>query len=124
MKIAEIRIGNLFQDEDGNTGFITDSFFLLLEINLVLCKPVKLTEEHLVAFGFEDMKDPCVSVYCIGYNKDEDGEDTEAFCLTKDINDVYYAVIGHKKIEFQYVHKLQNFYFEWTNEELTQNQQK
>ncbi len=119
MKANELRIGNYINDEQtthiivGVDNYCIKSYWLkdvekecLYETQLNQIKPIPLTEEWLLKFGFE---------------KDELGwffkeNDYCSFGLFfKDNEWLFY--ISDTKIK--YVHQLQNLYFALTNNELT-----
>ena len=127
IKAKELRIGNNFQDDEGNilTCFgvapvdDSDQFniwygnelgFILLEEE---AEPIPLTEEWLIKFGLQHKS----------FSFDHE-------CLHKDINVGYngddfinnqISFLYKKKVWFKihYVHSLQNLYFALTGEELT-----
>jgi len=117
MKANELRIGNLLQGDKiqlANQGIYSDGIFAItgygiseFELGRLLkAKPIPLTEEWLLKFGFEKL--------------------TKRF--RKEVNGYWYTVwdsgqfdVDNKAISFncKYVHKLQNLYFDLTGEELT-----
>ena len=119
MKASEFRIGNFCLDEFGLLVEVDIDFF----VNYVQdkFKPIPLTEEWLLRFGFEKgnkiyptgysiellktdfyLRPSYLGGYYWGFNKDEDNIDCE-------LNDVQ---------PIQHVHQLQNLYFALTNTEL------
>ncbi len=114
MKASELRIGNLINlTKDNFTTFKIyqlDAFdiYKLSESECVDIRPIPLTEEWLIKFGFKDE----------GATKDL-LFDYET-CLERNGKNLYiagYGAIYRKKIE--YIHQLQNIYFALTEEELT-----
>jgi len=110
MKVTELRIGNLYFHEPTNDyDEVRKNTFDLIERNPECYKPIPLTEEWLIKFGFEDNQkvkgvkyiDGVIAIDCIRYGK--------GWCLA---NDEYHPNI-------KYVHQLQNLYFALTGEELT-----
>lgn len=129
MKKTELRIGNLVEypawNNDGSKAYfsIRDIYFEEGKIGLTngiiqvpsscleFIKPIPLTEEWLLKFGFEEADN----------------------CLELEINEsisIFYAgylglmidgVFGFLENEQNFVHQLQNLYFALTNEELTLN---
>ena len=119
MKAEELRIGNLIQWENDSiieiinvinskaiglesdipTDFLTPIKFF---------KPIPLTEDWLIKFGFEKIG--------VNYSLDE-------FIIYVRISDkkmVYRT--SHYSIELRHVHQLQNLYFALTGKELKLNQ--
>lgn len=81
------------------------------EIESYLCKPIPLTEEWLLKFGFEKS-----NVYCFGNRK------LIIESLMGDRHSCRYRINLNESIwisELHYVHQLQNLYFALTGEELT-----
>ncbi len=106
----ELRIGNYYTDEDGEQHTFDWSDMSWMDWDY--CKPIPLTEEWLVKFGFVD---GCL--YGIGSeNKDEifvslKGDNT---MYISDSRDSYYSFPAPCK----HVHTLQNLYFALTGSEL------
>tara|TARA_R110000796_G_scaffold95908_2_gene201357 strand:- start:694 stop:1041 length:348 start_codon:yes stop_codon:yes gene_type:complete len=113
MEAKELRIGNWIKynfkmqgwndvqvcANDFHNGFRDDKF---VSINY---KPIPLTEEWLVKFGFEKLK----------------GWDDMFYFEIDDFQIYEYNVSGYEYDDFNIknVHQLQNLYFALTNEELT-----
>jgi len=109
---TELRIGNWINEQDLElqVGMIRQDLFDASE-------PIPLTEEWLLKFGFENMNDPDVLVYCKSFGK-FDGEDyDDAIVITRDSQNQWYFSLGRKVI-VNYVHQQQNLYFALTGEEL------
>jgi len=105
----ELRIGNLLQDEDGAFP-VTKTFFSLLEINLETCKPIPLTEEWLLKFGFEKV---CYEKYAHKkLNK------LRAYPHVMKNGFGIYLMDSYGLPHIKYVHQLQNLYFALTGTEL------
>lgn len=102
MKESELRIGNYvhFKSED-NDFSIELKFEFESGWNMDYIKPIPLTEEWLVKFGF------LINGSCCENNK---------IVLYKIINPTEFHLAG---VKLQYVHQLQNLYFALTGEELT-----
>lgn len=116
MKANELRIGNYY-DNHGQIGTITPSNIMDVAFSQrTWCKPIPITEEWLVKFGFRNsinskyyyiIKETLV----VGFNPsgvcividDDNGEE---------LAEMYFNHIKH-------VHQLQNLYFALTGEELT-----
>lgn len=119
MRATELRYGNFVYDEypDG-TKYLTQVDIDQMEYPHN-CKPVPLTEEWLVKLGFEEFVSPIDDIFgfrlksFIWINEgqirmmDGFGEYKET-CILPLIEDM-----------FNSVHRLQNLYFDLTNEELT-----
>lgn len=114
LQATELRIGNWYQ----YAGYIGitysqvkaikyNQFGLLSDFdgtNFEICKPIQLTEEWLLKFGFLNrMKNGICIGECIGYY----------------VN--FYDAKGEfvRTLKIEYVHTLQNLYFALTGEELT-----
>ena len=118
MKATELRIGNLIEykiedklDERKEWWVVSkvdfqDLTWLDSNPEDADFRPIKITEEWLLKFGFEYTK-----LYYIKYDDDLiiyfDGVD-------------FYFKRSSKSLTIKYVHQLQNLYFALTGEELTQ----
>lgn len=133
IEAKELRIGNyvLLQDkgayqiDSGHDIDEIDSFDGCSKEFEDYCKPIPLTEEWLLRFGFEKTEKGSVSYqYTIGENpltkdwlldliwlKELDEK------LNQHLEDFPFYKNGYQKIKT--VHQLQNLYFSLTNEELT-----
>jgi len=117
MKANELRIGNLF-DQFGNiheATYCTIKDLLAAPESQLWCKPIPLTEEWLMKFGFVKIA-----------NDSEKKKDCDfarvgklELCYDVDTNS-YYPTINEYTI-LKYVHQIQNLYFVLTGEELTIN---
>ena len=115
MKANELRIGNLVEFGNGKITHVGDILSRTIYskdrkyiIDVNYAKPIQLTEEWLLKFGFVKwFYGWCLSDFCIQDN--EDG----SFILSINLGE-YEA--GNS---FYYVHQLQNLYFALTGEELT-----
>jgi hypothetical protein len=121
IKINELRIGNLISDLSDRTGFVKSLAWNKVAVKLEFStintdcdgvKPIPLTEEWLLKFGFVQQQD---------VNKDFINR-TVRICLC--VDDVWRCVtfipeelMDEPKI--QHVHQLQNLYWCLTGEELT-----
>lgn len=119
IKANELRIGNLVYPDMSSHEPITvcikdfeDTYHL---------KPIPLTEEWLLKFGFVITVDPENAHYKKVVNNDFN----ESFVINRKVGyEVFY--IGHKDCndylcfttQIKHVHQLQNLYFALTNEEL------
>ena len=113
MKAEELRIGNiiLLDDEEiiltgikGNTVFWKNGFDMTGLTGSEI-KPIPLTEEWLLKFGFVQF--PASNLW--------DKEDFWA--IYKKVNTDEWRC-DHLEMQFKYVHQLQNLYFALTGEEL------
>jgi len=113
---AYFKIRDIYFD-DGRIG-LTNGSIIVPGSKLEYLKPILLTEEWLLKFGFSkrdvlssvlyDMKNPRFSIYL---NPPIDKSNK-------------WNILGiEKNINIQYVHQLQNLYFSLTGEELTIKQQ-
>ncbi len=114
MKAGELRLGNLFIEEYTNSiiqviQLETDKIFFSLKfVSQWQAKPIPLTEEWLVKFGFkrfpwglvkenllfrDDIRNPC--------------------------KELWLEVGNGYRVHIKYLHQLQNLYFALTGEELT-----
>jgi len=108
MKATELRIGNWVHDVVGDFQ-INGHQIDMLERRVVTYKPIPLTEEWLIKFGFElegyYKKYPLYSVM--------QHDESELICIGS-INDSGNICCSNVK----YVHQLQNLYFSLTGKEL------
>ena len=106
---GELRIGNYVHLDD----MCASNFYVLDEVpkqeDLIYkwIEPIELNEEWLLKFGFKDNR---LGLF-------------DAVKVSDDIGYHIYFIERHL-IEVQYVHKLQNLYFELIGEELNGNQPK
>ncbi len=107
MKANELRIGNLC-DSDGSILTIRAKHILNLEINESgwCTKPLILTEEWLVTFGFRKH-----GIFFSNNTPHQIAFDNNKFWFMG-------LVLPIGGIELKYVHQLQNLYFALTGEEL------
>tara|TARA_R110000868_G_scaffold256359_2_gene513078 strand:+ start:510 stop:872 length:363 start_codon:yes stop_codon:yes gene_type:complete len=118
MTVKELRLGNWvnfkFSDSNSNV-MICHNDLKNFERNIRIgefnniYKPIPLTEEWLLRFGFRDL----------GYGEWEKGDiilDNEY--TDKGIWNIR-ETVSHLSIDVKYVHQLQNLYFALTGEELT-----
>lgn len=109
IKASELRIGNYY-NHNGEIRQVTPNTILeVWESEREWCKPIPLTEEWLLKFGFEIQ----------GKRISKDW-----FFLWYDNDKIVFALAEMKEavgayLIIKYVHQLQNLYFVLTNEELT-----
>ncbi len=122
----ELRIGNLVRDTAGNVNTVTVATF-----NYVCnephhqVKPIPLTEEWLLKFGFEIIDtyfNEGLTVNTYGINITDCNNDEKLICcdwdMTFSIGDYNEDDCYVMNNDIQYVHQLQNLYFALTGEEL------
>lgn len=117
MKPNELRIGNYFIDWDNKISVLDKSMFYSIgcgDTSYDEFKPIPLTEEWLLKFGFEKTQYYWLKKYII-LNLDFE------FCTTNGEGDLTYIGNG---VSYKYVHQLQNLYFALTGEELILNKGK
>lgn len=122
MKASELRLGNLCQNKQGNVIHINVNHLIILSYGIENeFKPIPLTEEWLLRFGFKE----CISErYC-----DRHEEYEECTYYYYDMFKLYYnpelGCFTDDTFEYQFklkhVYQLQNLYFALTGEELTLN---
>jgi len=119
MKANELRLGN-YVGFWGTTDFVTQVNEIEIETNAYNnvsindVKPIPLTEEWLIKFGFFPSK------YKDGYTISPYGKNE--FLLDKEYTDEGewdFCTDENYLKTIKYVHQLQNLYFALTNEELT-----
>ena len=112
MKASELRIGNWLQRLDGSLLQVNEHDFKILANGLpdnLHPKPITLTEEWLLKFGFENQgRWFAIMNYPIELYVSPD----KMVYIGDELS------IGY----IEYVHQLQNLYFALTNEELTVNE--
>lgn len=121
MKASELRIGNWLNWF--STYHCNGYFDKQLEIedftqtDLSSARPIPLTEEWLLKFGFEKKLNCSNMIYYILADKC-----LLEYNLTHNIADIVKKVNLDLFIDIKHVHQLQNLYFALTNEELTLKQ--
>lgn len=105
MKASELRIGNYYTDICGSPSRWKSKhleYYKSIKVKLSELKPIPLTEEWLLKFGFRNEKE---------------SEDLY------ELNGIYICLGSFRNLltgtRLLYVHLLQNFYFDLTGEELT-----
>ena len=105
MKATELRIGNYIDyttEREIVTMQTTYEYIRLIHNGNKNFKPIPLTEEWLLKFGFEYVN------HTFRHHK---------FCINLHENELYVLTETHR-VYIQHVHQLQNLYFALTNEEL------
>jgi hypothetical protein len=112
MKASELRIGNfVYQEQTIDDLEIVEAGLGTL-VNALCLKPIPLTEEWLVKFGF-DWKEKSDEVRWYNYSSNY------PFEIYEMKGKFYPDSCEENGAEIEFVHQLQNSYFEWTREELT-----
>ena len=116
MKASELRIGNsIMQDDD--FVFVTWWRLELMVNNKIEYKPIPLTQEWLIKFGFDKLENDIPTYFkCFGNLIEDDYE--FSFNIYVDSEQSYFITIFGRKIIIKHVHQLQNLYFALTEEEL------
>lgn len=115
MKNTEFRIGNYY-NQFGNIEQVSWSVLKKLEDapkGQLWCKPIPLTEEWLLKFGFEKEYDKFM------FSKDKLTILIREHDTFNPNGRVYWNSWTIKECQPEYVHQLQNLYFALTGEELT-----
>jgi hypothetical protein len=117
MKANELRIGNwVEQPNDGVTRVtaILNDLQIKTETGYIdkYCRPIPLTEEWLVKFGFEKDILDIDSRYIL---------EGKHYTFTSNwlSEEIIYVNLNETHTDIQYLHQLQNLYFALTGEELT-----
>lgn len=110
LKANELRIGNWINGNGVDFQVYTETF-ADIESTYGIFKPIPLTEDWLIRFGFEKSNllhdnDYAWTIKSPSY-----------FRLEYSLSDLFYESVNYT--ELPYVHSLQNLYFALTGEELT-----
>ena len=127
MKASELRIGNIIKNPIWNkeiNSIVLDDFEVLNRFPELFenIKPVEITEEWLLKFGFITMD---LEIDYVEWGREDTGY---IFNLVsngiREMTPVFYERTDSKmdRMEIKYVHQLQNLYFALTGEELTLKQ--
>ena len=137
MKANELRINDYFIDTFGHSWCSPNSIQIIKTIGkdgvnewhdmgtsgcckFEDMKPVPITPELLLSKGFErsDFYGTYTngSDYCIVYRSDEGGEDAGWYIQNDKESDAWCLSVNNEPL--QYIHQLQNFYFDLTGNEL------
>jgi hypothetical protein len=113
MEATELRIGNLVQWSD-ETQIVPITITRLgnFSVGMESIKPIPLTEEWLLNFGFEKYHSNMFV---------KEGRLTVNWYL---LHEYYFISFNHKRVELKYVHQLQNLYYSLTGTELSLAQNK
>jgi hypothetical protein len=108
MKLMELRIGNLINNKEENIVYVNPNHLIVLAYGIEnVFKPIPLTEEWLLKFGFEKSKSKFYYLNEFGVSLD-----FTAF--------IFKSCLWNSE-NVQYVHQLQNVHFALTSEELIIN---
>jgi hypothetical protein len=117
MKSTELRIGNLVYDTKGYVNTIDlEAITYIFKESLNQVKPIPLTEEWLLKFGFKNRPDGICDHWHLGINPITHDWMIEL----KNLGAGFFYINGYFNIK--YVHQLQNLYFALTGEELAINE--
>jgi hypothetical protein len=123
MKATELRIGNLVQDRHSEECGMIDSVVLGIIDTMEnhSYEPIPLTEEWLKRFGFEIKKGAwgTSAETCFWFYKWR-----VRYVLYQNGNVWSINPIDGDRVDFKYIHTVQNHYFSLTGEELTFDNQK
>lgn len=125
MEAKDLRIGNYFEVYEKRIEQVSELRLTSIQNYIneyfeVDCKPIPLTEEWLIKFGFIEYKQTLN--FKIKANKYWTNNELKQGYLklkfTK-ANNIRVENFGNKSLYFDYVHQVQNFFFALTNKELT-----
>ena len=114
LRAEELRIGNLVKDIDGNIFNIKQENLCDFANGFIVVKPIPLTEEWLLKFGFEKT----LNQYKKLTLSNKIGCDNIPFIILFLDNQYQYDDLRFRT-NIQYVHNFQNLFFALTGEELT-----
>jgi hypothetical protein len=116
MKANELRIGNYYNQNGAISQVTPNTIEEVWEAQRTWCKPIPLTEEWLLRFGFKLVssynKEKMVFLLQFGLSKD-------SFTFESNCGELMYFRYNGNYVNIKYVHQLQNIYFALKNEELT-----
>ncbi|MEA1849213.1 hypothetical protein U9K52_09840 [Chryseobacterium sp. MHB01] len=121
LKASDLRIGNIIE-KYGKPITVDLGILQKIQNGSIVYKPIKLTEELLIKLGFDRENTSCLSLrlydnsYLFAYQLDH--KYFVSVCVEGiDIDDR--SDEFDVKLDIVHLHKLQNFYFSFTSEELT-----
>jgi hypothetical protein len=121
MRAEELRIGNLVMD-NAKVKIVTSGMISnwdIIKKDYGGYKPIPLTEEWLLRFGFGMMNKSYFSIP----SRTRTNNSPYSLIYTKDLNGDWYILINESvRFYLEHVHTLQNLYFALTQEELTLNE--
>lgn len=116
----ELRIGNYYAHNERIEQVTPSVIMEVWDAPRIWCKPIPLTEEWLLKFGFKKKRLDDAYWYTKSSGKhkpqlitNDIGEDAYAKCLK------FVFLDGYDNIRVKYVHQLQNLYYALTGQELT-----
>lgn len=122
MKLEELRIGNYIRAKSDK---VIETVCMLRVgkingCNLPFYEPVPLTEDWLIKFGFQEIRNT-FSIDCLEYQM-EVSINSFSGTLERYPNWFIGIKLGYSNdkvtITKQYIHQLQNLYYDWTDKEL------
>jgi hypothetical protein len=118
MKASELRIGNWVFSEETESNFVIDehSFSAICVEHIDAIKPIPLTEEWLKRFGFEIKKGAWGTSAEIRIGR-------VRYVLYQNRNVWSINPTDGFRVDFKYIHTVQNHYFALTGQELNQNKE-
>ena len=116
MKATELRAGNLTFFKEKERELNLWDFSTYIQTNIGYYKPIPLTEEWLVKFGYAVRKS-------LGFEAYEINDIYTVYYNTTATPNGFEMCFGDFEIEIKWVHKLQNLHFALTGEELNQNKE-
>ena len=121
MNITEIRLGNVLLNGFNEIIVIAHSIHEknTSGYDFSTLKPMKITEDVLFKLGLEKYEDAEIPTYYKKFGNYIEDDFEYCFMIFQDINGNYYTQIFGKKIILNQVHRLQNLFYEITDEELT-----
>ena len=121
LEAKELRIGNLVMD-NAKVKIVTSGMISnwdIIKKDYGGYKPIPLTEEWLLRFGFGMMNKSYFSIP----SRTRTNNSPYSLIYTKDLNGDWYILINESvRFYLEHVHTLQNLYFALTQEELTLNE--
>jgi hypothetical protein len=109
MNANELRIGNLINCNGKEIILTLELMQLESQGHIVKFKPIPLTEEWLLRFGFEKSRLGYFTIFC--------GSNVMSVYCFEDFSRV--QIVTQTVSTINHVHQLQNIYFALTGEELT-----
>ena len=121
LEAKDLRIGNLVMD-NAKVKIVTSGMISnwdIIKKDYGGYKPIPLTEEWLLRFGFGMMNKSYFSIP----SRTRTNNSPYSLIYTKDLNGDWYILINESvRFYLEHVHTLQNLYFSLTQEELTLNE--
>ncbi len=119
IKANELRINNYVYDTLGKVNQIDlEAITYIVKEPLNQVQPIPLTEEWLLKFGFDDIKEIDNTDF-----KEYRLFNNYSICIQFPCGAEAHCYAGNYPIAIEYIHQLQNLYFALTKKELTINLQ-